>query len=108
MRRLPAGLSVLLLSVLIPACISSGGPAPSMNPKAVKDSASATACRANMKAIHASQQAYHAQKGSYGSLQDIERFSGPLPREPAGGSYSIDTATGRVTCSVGHGSAPEQ
>lgn len=109
MRRVVAMAGTVALLVLISGCDVSGTlPEPIVNPKSTKDAASATACMANMKAIYASEQAFQAQKGSFGSAGDLEEFSGPLPKEPSGGSYSIDASSGRVTCSIGHGSVPER
>ncbi len=98
-----------LAALLLSGCTQSSGlPSPMLNVKGQKDAALATACRANMKSIYSAEQAYRAEHEAFVSLDELEQSYGKLPKEPGGGTYSIDTQIGRVTCSAGHGSEPAQ
>ncbi len=108
MRRLKILCLVTVTLLFLAGCSNAGTmSSPLLNPKKAKDSALAAACVANMRAIYAGEQAYNARNDSYASLAKLEEFQGRIPAEPSGGSYSVDTQTGRVTCSAGHGSIPE-
>jgi len=86
---------------------SEGVPADVTNPKKAMDSAVTASCRANLRAIHAMVQAFQAENGRLPNASDLAAGPDRMPKEPAGGSYTIDPATGAVTCSVGHGRYPE-
>lgn len=94
--------------LLVPSCGGPGSVLPDVyqNPKKPAQQAETQACKANLRAIYAMEQAYHAQNGRYATLEELAS-QGSVPPEPSGGSYSIDTRTGLVTCSVGHGHYPE-
>lgn len=82
-------------------------PQDATNPKKAIDSAVTSSCRANLRAIYSMVQAYQAENGRLPTASELAAGPGKLPKEPGGGSYTIDPTTGAVTCSVGHGRYPE-
>lgn len=78
-------------------------------PRVSRNSATAQrrACQTNVAAINTQTEVYYAENGSWPAAltnitNDPNYFPKGAPMCPAGGNYSIDSITHRVSCSV-HG-----
>lgn len=108
-RWIAVSVMLLALALIALGCGSSSEVVPNveMNPTGAKDAAVAQVCKANLRIIYSSEQAYFTQNSRYATVDELAKVGGRMPREPAGGTYSVDPQTGAVTCSVGHGKYPE-
>lgn len=101
---------MLLFAVVALGCTSvpqDSSVNPYTNPTGAKDAALAGVCKANMRVIFSEEQVYETQNGSYATLDQLSKSTGRVPKEPAGGYYAVDTKTGAVICSKGHGSVSQ-